>query len=569
MMQCAFRFLSAWLLSFALALVLATPAEAQRAVQQVLDLNRQAMEAYNNLEIDQAERLLEQALAAAQRGRVRGAPLARTHINLGVVAIGGTGDNAAGLRHFIEALEADPSVELDPLTSTPDIRNTFALARQRTGAAGSGGGDASNTTSTTSAPASGGLSHIPVGEQLAQTAVPVYVEVEGSPTHVYLYYRAHGMREFRRVEMAPMAGGYGYEIPCTDVFEPEVGYYVVAFGSDGSPLGFTGSQTDPIVVSIVSSRTREAPALPGRAPPVQCGERECPPGMAGCHEGGRGAGESCTSDSQCSSGHCEDDLCTMGGESGGGGGGSSGAPRFFVRVGGGLGLSWVEPGMRADRVPCAPGDTECTDFALDTPTEIQGWPPYDGSYSYNPTLWSANGYVPVSGSTEAGGAETSCSGGLDDQGFGNQACLYVRDSGFVPNFQLRLEVGYFVLDWLGFSAFARVQPISGNGTLSMALVGARVHFRVYDVNPADGGSASGAFVHFHIGGSGGQIQVAVPNNGASAPYGQSGLGGFHVGSTIGYRFMQNVAIYVNPDFMFQVPQFLFTLDLTGGLEFGF
>ncbi len=564
MMQRAFRFLSAWLLSFVLAFALASPAEAQRAAQQVLELNRQAMEAYTNLEIDQAERLLGQALQVAQRGQVRGAPLARTHINLGVVAIGGTGDNAAGLRHFIEALAADPSVELDPLTSTPDIRSTFALARQRAGVAG---GDTSNAIMS-AAPASGNLSHIPVSEQLTQTAVPVYVEVQGSPTHVYLYYRGHGMREFRRVEMAPMAGGYGYEIPCTDVFEPEVGYYVVAFGSDGSPLGFTGSQAEPIVVSIVSSRTREAPALPGRAPPVQCGERECPPGMPGCREGGRGAGESCTSDSQCVSGNCEDDLCAMGGDSGGGGG-SSGAPRFFVRVGGGLGLSWVEPGLRADRVPCAPGDTECSDFALDTPTEIEGWPSYGEGYTYSPASWSANGYVPVSGSIEAGGAETSCSGGLDNQGFGNQACLYVRDSGFVPNFQLRLEVGYFVLDWLGFSAFARVQPISGFGTLSMALVGARVHFRVYDVNPADGGSASGPFVHLHVGGSGGQIQVSVPNNGPAAPYGQSGLGGIHLGSTIGYRFMQNVGVYVNPDFMFQVPQFLFTMDLTAGVEFGF
>lgn len=563
MTQRASCFLSACLVSLVLPLVLASPAKAQRAVQQVLDLNRQAMEAYNNLEIDQAQRLLEQALQVAQRGRVSGAPLARTHLNLGVVVIGGTGDNGAGLRHFTEALEADPSVELDPLTSTPDIQSTFALARQR-----AGGGPATSTSSS-SAPASGNLRHIPVGEQLDQTAVPVYVEVQGSPTHVYLYYRGHGMREFQRVEMAPMSDGYGYEIPCTDVFEPEVSYYVVAFGSDGSPIGFTGSQADPIVVQIVSTRTREAPALPGRAPPVQCGERECPPGMPGCENGGRGAGESCTSDSQCASGNCEDDLCAMSGDSGGGGGGASGAPRFFVRVGGGLGLSWVESGMRADRVPCAPGDMECTDYALDTPTEIDNWPSYGSGYTYNPTSWSANGYVPVSESIEAGGAETSCGGSLDEQGFGNQACLYVRDPGFVPNFQLRLEVGYFVLDWLGFSAFARIQPVSGFGTLSMALIGARVHFRVYDVDPSNGGSASGPFVHLHVGGSGGQIQVAVPNNGPAAPYGQSGLGGFHFGSTIGYRFMQNVGVYVSPDLMFQVPQFLFTLDLTAGLEVGF
>ncbi|MDQ3033779.1 MAG: hypothetical protein M3Y87_15290 [Myxococcota bacterium] len=560
------HFVSALAISLAVAATFASPAHAQRAMQQVLDLNRQAMDAYNNLEIEQAQSLLEQALQAAQRGRVTGAPLARTYMNLGVVAIGGLGDNGAGLNYFVQALEADPNVQLDPLTSTPDIQTTFGLAQQRGGGGGGGGEPPPDPGGGGGGGAPGNLSHVAVPEQLAQTAVPVYIEVPGRPPHVYLYYRAHGMREFQRVEMQPVAGGYGYEIPCTDVFEPEVAYYIVAFGTDGSPLGFAGSQDSPITVPIVSTRSQEAPALPGRAPPTQCAERECPPGMAGCESGGRGAGESCTSDAQCSSGNCDDDLCAMssgGGGGGGGGGGASGAPNFFVRVGGGLGLSWVSPGLPADRFPCDPDDGPCFDFG--DGQAVEGWQPGDLNVARQ------NGYEPASLSANAGGMETNC-GLVDPEGNpdGNRYCLYVRDAGFVPNFQLRLEVGYFVLDWLGFSAFARIQPISGNGTLSMALIGARVHFRVYDVTvPEGGGPVTGPFVHLHIGGSGGQIQVAVPNNGPSAPYGQSGMGGLHFGSTIGFRFSENVGIFVNPDFMFQVPNFLFNLDLTVGVEAGF
>ncbi len=639
------RFLCAFLgaaLAAASVLGSGSVAFAQRPLQQVLDLNRQAMEAYNNLEIEQAQQLLQQALQAAQRGRVTGAPLARTLMNLGVVAVAGMGDNGGGLNFFIQALQADATVQLDPFTSTPDVQATFNMARSRAGAGGGSTGGGSTGGGSTGGGSIGGgstgggsmgggstgggaavagppgsLPHISVPEQLTQTAVPVYIEVPGRPAHVYLYYRGHGMREFRRGEMQRLAnGGYGAEIPCTDVFEPEMSYYIVAFGSDGSPLGFAGSQVAPVVVPIVATRTTQAPALPGRSPPTQCGaEEECPPGMSGCarttggggssgggssgggssgggSSGGGGStagggstrplggpGDSCSRDSECQSGNCDDDLCAFGqasggrddedrddggDDSGGGSGGGSGAPRLFVRVGGGGGFSYVTSGMQADRTPCNPGDTNCTDYAVNPVEEIDSWPTYGDGYAYNEDTWSRNGYVPLTVSRESANQETVCNGAVDEQGFGNAACLYVRDPGMVPNFQLRLELGYYFLDWLGVSAFARFQPISGVGPLSFMLLGARLHFRVFDE-----GRDQGPSVSVHLGGSAGQIQVAVPNNGPQAPFGQSGPAGFHFGGHIEYRFNRNVGVFVEPDFMFQLPNFLFNLDTTVGLAFGF
>jgi hypothetical protein len=610
-----------WLCALALCsagvLGSASQASAQRALQQVLDLNRQAMDAYNNLEIEQAMALLNQALQAAQRGRVTGAPLARTYMNLGVVAIGGLGDNGAGLNYFVQALQADPNVQLDPLTSTPDIQTTFALARQRAGVgggtgAGTGGGTVRGTGGDSGgamAPqATGNLPHVAVPEQLTQTAVPVYIEVPGGPAHVYLYYRAHGMRDFRRIEMERLGGGYAAEIPCTDVFEPELAYYIVAFGSDGSPLGFAGSQAQPYVVPIVATRSQPAPALPGRAPPQQCRhmDEECPPGMPcagrGTRGGGRstgsgggggggggargslGLGDACSRDSECQSGSCRDGFCAFGGsssggESGGGGSSSGGSsssstPRFFVRVGAGLGASVVVPGMRADRVPCNSDggpmgpDGRLCDEAADGPVEyIEGWRYGDVG------LWQRNGYEPAHESDEAGRdasgnfAATSCPIPLQDDNLAHAACLYVRDSGLVANFQIRAEVGYFVLDWFGISLFARFQPISGFGPLSLMLIGARLHFRLLDVSTPE--FIPRPFVHLHVGGSAGQIQVQVPNNGPQAPWGTSGLGGAHVGATVGYRFTPNVGIFFEPDVMFQFPNFLFNIDLHAGVEFGF
>ncbi|MCB9623091.1 MAG: hypothetical protein H6723_07065, partial [Sandaracinus sp.] len=49
-------------LVFALALSLAFSGSAEAQLRRVLDLNRQAMEAYNNLEIEQAMQTLQEAL---------------------------------------------------------------------------------------------------------------------------------------------------------------------------------------------------------------------------------------------------------------------------------------------------------------------------------------------------------------------------------------------------------------------------------------------------------------------------------------------------------------------------
>jgi len=52
--------------------------------------------------------------------------------------VGGLGDNDSGVRYFADALCADPSSQLDPLTSTPDIQSVFQVAAQRVQQAGCG-----------------------------------------------------------------------------------------------------------------------------------------------------------------------------------------------------------------------------------------------------------------------------------------------------------------------------------------------------------------------------------------------------------------------------------------------
>jgi hypothetical protein len=115
-----------------LGLALASPVLGQQSADQVvLDLNHGAMDAYNNMDINKAGSMLEEALRVAIEGRVAAPLLAQTNMNLAIVYIGGLGDNDSGVRYFSDALCADPSSQLDPLTSTPDIQSVFQVAAQR------------------------------------------------------------------------------------------------------------------------------------------------------------------------------------------------------------------------------------------------------------------------------------------------------------------------------------------------------------------------------------------------------------------------------------------------------
>jgi hypothetical protein len=571
------RFNAAVPVAFALVLAALVPAEASaqpRPLQQVLDLNRQAMDAYNNLEIEQAQSLLQQALDAATRGHVTGSPLARTYVNLGIVAIAGTGDNGAGLNYFIQALQADGSVALDPLLSTPDIQSIWTAAHSRVSTAPV----VQDTPPSSSGGPVGDLVHQPVPEQLRQTPVPVYVEVPGRPAHVYLYYRGHGMRDFERAEMDHVGRGYGFEIPCGDVFEPEVNYYIAVFDTSGSPISFAGSQSAPISVPIVATRTTSAPALPGRAPPTQCTsmEEECPPGMPSCHSasgthGTRGLGDSCHSDADCASGNCDEDLCALGDgghdDHGGGGEPDNGAPRFFARVSGGVGASYVGPGLSADRTPCQAGLSDMSVADCSTTSQPNPLPAgtTSGTYSHfaaNPHLY---GYDDSALNPPAGGGGGTC--GRDGTGR-DPYCFYVDQPGMVANFSLRLDIGYYIVPrWLAVALMARFQPISGNGTLSFMQIGARLETELTEPVPV------GFHVHLFVGGGAGQVQVFLSrtsDTNAFAPWGTAGLGYVDFGSTVGYRFMRNFGIQLQPVFVFAFGNsFMFTLDVLAGIEVGF
>jgi len=581
---------------------IAAEAEAQRPLQQVLDLNRQAMEAYNNLEIDTAVAKLEEAIRVARTGNVLGAPLARTFLNMGIVQVGGLSDNATGLQYFTQAIQVDGNIQLDPLTSTPDIQAVFNLARQRAGAArpptgGSAmGGGTTQPVRTPPPPpppppppqqsaAGGDIPHTPVPEQLSQTAVPIFLEVpsEAAVGRVYVYYKSQGMRDFRRAEMAVMRGGYGYEVPCTDVFEPEVAYYIVVFAPDGSPVGSAGTQRQPVRVPIVSTRTQPEPALPGRPAPQQCSaDEECPPGMAGCARrngggggggggsGSGGMGDSCSRNSDCGQGLvCDDDLCSIGSgdrddeEPGGGdedssGGGGGEQARFFIDVGAGLGFGYVSGGP-ADQGPELDFGADPVG-AEDDLDPLTGMAPAEGLGSLTPYTGCDydNGFFPDETGTRASGCE-----------------VRVETPGFLSSVALRFGIGYYVIPRLALSAQMRFQVATvdggggfggggGAGTLANLMIGVRAQYLVTDPEATDG-----LFVAPFLGTAVGQIQLRPDQAGQAEPFLRSGLNSAQLGSVVGFHITKNFGVVVVPEVHLLFPDFLFNFDLTLGVQAAF
>lgn len=117
-----------WFAGCALVLWVASPSLAQ-GNQQLADLNAEALEAYQNLDIDTAKAKLEQGIALAGRTNYRGPELAQLYMTLGVVHVAGASDHDQGLSAFVSALCTQPDAQLDPLLSTPDVQQVFIQAQ--------------------------------------------------------------------------------------------------------------------------------------------------------------------------------------------------------------------------------------------------------------------------------------------------------------------------------------------------------------------------------------------------------------------------------------------------------
>jgi hypothetical protein len=537
-------------LTLGLLLALTTGAHAQMSDKKLAEANRVAMEAYNNLDIEAAKKTLEDAVKAAERANAHGPALARTYANLGVVLVGGLGDTAGGTDAFMRALKDDPNVEPDPIVSTPEVMTAFASAKRKVA-----GGAAPKPVAPVApvaapvvqGPVEGNLSHTPAPEQLSQTAVPVYVAkgaVEAETLKIF--YRSLGMSKPKSAEMLETDEGFSYLIPCTDVFEPSVEYFIIAEDDDGDQVGNAGTPQHPVVVPVVTSRTQSAPALPGQAPPQQCGAvEECPPGMPGCSSGNAQLGDTCRNSAECSSGlRCVDDFCSISegdDDDDEGSKDKTGQPRWFLDVGGGMGATYVGEGRTADRPPTAALVTEASNYIARDQA---------GSYLF------ANGY--------------DCDLGLVMDRLTAKNCkVAVKSPGLVPIPLLHIALGYYLTPKTALALTGRIQLQSGEGPLAGLAIGARVEYQV--TKPAAKGFHTGLLAGAALGTIQARPGTESSRKGPFATSAQQGGVGalVQLGFRLGYRFSRNFGLQATPGVSLGLPMFLASVDVTAGLELAY
>ena len=128
----------------------AAPAGDPATVAKVTNLNKKALEAYNQQDYDTARDLLKQALEICTSSGLDQHPItARTHVHFGVVAIVGFKQREVGLKQFRKALEIEPDIKLTKSLVTPELQDAFeeavlAANAKAGGAAAAGGEDQGN-----------------------------------------------------------------------------------------------------------------------------------------------------------------------------------------------------------------------------------------------------------------------------------------------------------------------------------------------------------------------------------------------------------------------------------------
>jgi hypothetical protein len=291
----------------ALSLLLATNAFAAnpRVEKEARLLDKKAMDDdYFGTNFTRAQDRLSTAITRCGVDKCDVALRAQLRRDLGMVLVGGQIDRAQGIKMFAEAIALEPQIALNPDLRTKDIDAAWAQAKGGVSGAVNGNG-----------PARGDFKHSAPTEQVVSTPVPLYAEYAGAErvVKVVVKYKGFGMTDFRTIALKAVDGTPGYEasIPCSDVQEGLLEYYLQGFNGNNDPVASSGDPAHTFKVAVKKQITGEAPHLPGMAPPAQCsGHDDCPPDFPGCKQDEKkGTDAACSADSECTSNSCVASKC--------------------------------------------------------------------------------------------------------------------------------------------------------------------------------------------------------------------------------------------------------------------
>jgi tetratricopeptide (TPR) repeat protein len=267
------RVFSCLLVFFALAAPVLAPtaarAQSDESIEKATKQNKKAIEEYENLNFEEARKLLKETLDYCAANGLDKHPIkARTHIHLGIVILAGFKQRDVAIKQFRKALEIQPEIKLTKSLANPEIQEAFDEASAGMSTAEKTDGNKADKSDKADKTDKGDKSDgdkggagelithdaVTVGTQGSAITITAKVDINQNVKKLILAYRPDGASEFLgRVMKEVTQGNWTAEIPATATAGNRVAYYIEAQAEDESTMGKKGAEDDPLVISLKGS----------------------------------------------------------------------------------------------------------------------------------------------------------------------------------------------------------------------------------------------------------------------------------------------------------------------------
>jgi hypothetical protein len=238
------------------------------AVDKVTKMNKKAVEEYENLNFEEARKILKDALDLCGQSGLDKHPIkARTHVHLGVVILAGFKQRDLAIKQFKKALEIQPDIKLTKSLANPEVQEAFdeAVAQAAKPDVAEGGGD-SKPPPPEKPVSVEPLKHQPItqGTQGKALSLQAAVDASAGAKRVVLNFKPDGAQEFTERDMTELAPGtWSGSIPATATGGNRVAYYIEVQGDNEQVLATKGTEDAPLMVNLKGAGAPETPEKPG------------------------------------------------------------------------------------------------------------------------------------------------------------------------------------------------------------------------------------------------------------------------------------------------------------------
>lgn len=224
-------------------------AEDSAAVEKVTKLNKKAVDEYQNLNFEEARKLLKSAIETCSQAGLDNHPVtARTYVHLGIVTFNGFKQRDEAVKQFKKALEIQGDIKLDKILATPETQEVFdeAVAAMK------------EVKPPVEPPRPGaGIEHEPVSKSMQGQPISIVAKIDPGlgAKKVVLSFSADGADDFAEKEMKEdPPGTFTAEIPSSATQGGIVDYFIEALGDSDNVIAKKGSTDHTMKIAMLDSK---------------------------------------------------------------------------------------------------------------------------------------------------------------------------------------------------------------------------------------------------------------------------------------------------------------------------